>query len=116
MPRKFEGYTPDAIDCNTQVTALGLDFGVLVKTSVEFARDEAVVLCACFRIGSESDGTPVVQSRARKPLKSKPDIAVMIFSALQDCWHQLDRGVLGAKPPAIAHDWNGRPHIARRNT
>lgn len=114
MPQKGNYYEPDAIDCNTMATAIGQDFSHLCKTEVEFARDSVVVTCRCYGSAAAPDDAPSVQSRATKPLKSRPDISVMLFSAMLDCWHQLDRGVLGAKPPAISHGWNGRPTVPRR--
>jgi len=116
MPRKFEGYSPDAIDCYSQAVALGEDFGVLVWVSFTWEGDWVVATATCRRIAESPDGAVVVQARAKRPLKSRPDMALMAFTVMQDCWHQLDRGVLGVKPPAVTHSWSGRPHVARRST
>lgn len=115
MPRHFEAYAPDWIDVNTQLTALGEDFGVICGFDVRVERDTVVVIARCYRPADIGDSAPVVQALAQRPIKSKPDIGVMCFSAAQDCWRQLDRGVLGARSEPVAHSWNGRPHIARRD-
>lgn len=114
MPRKFEGYEPDAIDCDTQVRALAEDFMCVSTQSVEFALDTVVVVTRVYKVADYPNGQVAVQSRLSRPLKSRPQLYTMLFAGLQDCWHQLDRGVLGAKPPAVSHDYHGRPNIARR--
>jgi hypothetical protein len=40
----------------------------------------------------------------------------MQYSALLDCWHQLDRGVLAAAERPIDRGWDGRPRAPRRST
>lgn len=107
-------YAPDWIDVNTQLTALGGDFGVICEFTVTVERDRVRVVARCRRPSDCDPSTPVVQSLAERPIKSKPDLAVMCFSTAQDCWRQLDRGVLGGREVAVSHDWNGRPHITRR--
>lgn len=116
MPRTFSAYEPDWIDVNTQLTAIGGDFGCTVKFVVRVERDHVVVICHCYRIADDSSDLPIVQALARRPLRSKPDAAIMCFSTAQDCWRQLDSGVLGKRSEPVAHEWNGRPHIARRST
>lgn len=115
MPNEGKYYAPDCIDCNSQATALGEDFAVICEVSLRFERDQVVVIASCRRSAEAPNGAVVVQAIVRKPLRSRPDIAVMAFSAMQDCWHQLDRGVLSARPPAVAHGWSGRPQVARRD-
>jgi len=114
MPRQFVAYEPDWIDVNTQLTALGEDFGVRCEFVVTVERDSVQCIARCYSIGGTADTVPVVQALARRPIKSQPNTAIMCFSTAQDCWQQLDRGVLGAASQPLAHSWNGRPHIARR--
>lgn len=114
MPRKFEAYAPDWIDVNTQLTAIGEDFGCLCEFRISVERDNVTVIATCYRVADGHDSPPVVQAIARRPLKSRPVVEVMCFSTSQDCWRQLDRGVLGAASGGISHNWNGRPNIARR--
>jgi len=116
MPRKFEAYEPDWIDVNTQLTAIGGDFGLRCIFTITVERDYVVAIARCYRISGADCDVPDVQALARRPIKSRPDLAVMCFGVAQDCWRQLDRGVLGAAGGAVAHDWNGRPHVARRST
>lgn len=115
MPRTFAAYEPDWIDVNTQLTALGEDFGVLCEFTVTVERDNVISIARCRRIAGPAGVTPVAQSLSRKPIKSKPDLAVICFALAQDCWRQLDNnnGALQATP--LGYSWNGRPHIARRD-
>lgn len=114
MPKRESYYQPDLIDCQSQCHAIGEDFGCICELSVTFTADYVVVIARCRKINEDVENPPLVQALVRKPLKASNSLAVMIFSALQDCWHQLDRGTLGATTPAISHLWNGRPEIARR--
>ena len=116
MPRKFEAYAPDWIDVNSMLTALGADWGLLCEFQVKVERDFVQVVARCYSLAADLDAGVVVQALARRPIKSKPEIAVMAFATALDCWHQMDRGVLGAKSPGVVHDWSGRPHVARRST
>jgi len=40
----------------------------------------------------------------------------MQYSALLDCWHQLDRGALAVASRPIVRRWDGRPEQPRRRT
>lgn len=114
MPRPIVVHAPDWIDVNTQLTAIGEDFGLLCEFSVTVERDCVLVIARCKPAGADSDYVPDAQALARRPIKSRPDVAVMCFSVAQDCWRQLDsgNGAIGGTP--LAHGWNGRPHIVRR--
>lgn len=115
MPRTFSAYEPDWIDVNAQLTALGEDFGVRCEFTITTERDHLVVIARAYRIGGARGDVPDVQALARRPLKSRPDAAIMCFSTAQDCWRQLDRGTFAAASRPVAHEWNGRPHVARRS-
>lgn len=116
MPRKMEFYSPDQLDCNTIVTALGGDFGVTPEIITQYTRDQVMVLVKCRRIGGGEADVVQVQALVRAPLKTAKSLYTMQYSALLDCWHQLDRGVLGASTRPIEHGWNGRPQQPRRHT
>ncbi len=113
MRTRPEYYEPDWIDVNTQLTALGKDWYLVCKFEVICSRDTVSVVARCYCPSSPNPAGVVVQALASRPLKSKPQIAVMAFATALDCWHQMDRGVLGARPPAVSRGWNGRPNIAR---
>lgn len=115
MPRQFEVYEPDWIDVNTQLTAIGEDFGVLAKFTVTVERDYVVVVCKCMPAAADHDYIPDAQALAKRPLKSRPNVAIMCFSTAQDCWRQLDSGNGAIAGTPLASSWNGRPHIARRS-
>jgi hypothetical protein len=115
MPNKQLTYEPDWIDVNTQLTALGADFNARCEFVITVERDAVQCVARCLGVPDDV-GVPVLaQALARRPIKTRPNLAVMCFSLAQDCWRQLDRGVLGAAGSPIAHSWGGRPHIARRS-
>lgn len=114
MPRHFTAYEPDWIDVNTQLTALGEDFGVRCVYTVTCERDRVTVLAKCHHPSDGDSALPRVQALASKPIKSQPNLAVMCFAVAQDCWRQLDRGVLGTASEPIAHEWSGRPQVLGR--
>lgn len=116
MPRQFGGYEPDALDCNTIERAIAEDWGLCCTLKTWYNRDEVNVVCKCVKITAAPDGPVVVQSFVHRPLKSAGSLYVMHYSAMLDCWHQMDRGVLGAAARPIEHGWNGRPQVPRRRT
>lgn len=109
MPRSQTYYTPDAVDCNTCCTAIRQDFGLNVIITTEYVRDEVQVICKALALAGEYAGVVQVQSLVRAPLKSRRDLYAMQYSAILDCWHQLDRGVLGVAQTPIERSWDGRP-------
>jgi len=56
----------------------------------------------------------VVQALVSRPVKGAGSLYVAIYSALLDCWHQLDRGSLSVVTPTVTHGWNRRPEVPRR--
>lgn len=114
MPRKFNGYEPDAIDCDQLTRALAEDFGVTSKLEVSFALDRVVTIARCHRPEVSTTPVVVVQALVSRPIKGAGSLYVAVYGALLDCWHQLDRGSLAAKTPAIAHGWDRRPEVPRR--
>jgi hypothetical protein len=111
VPNRQHYYEPDAIDCNTAVQSLAQDFGVVAELSTRYEYDQVVVICTTRKIAEAPSGVVQVQSLVRAPLKSKRNLYVMQYSALLDCWHQLDRGVLGVAQTPIERQWNGRPKV-----
>lgn len=114
MPRKEVYYEPDAKDCADQLSSVSEDFGCLCEVSVRFANGCVEVVCKARKMEEWPHGSVVVQALVRRPEKNAAQLYTMIFSGIQDIWHQLDRGVLGAQPPAIVHQWSGRPQVRRR--
>lgn len=115
MPREFTKYEPDWIDVNTQLTALGEDFNVRCDFTITIERDRVVCIARCRRLAIGDNAPVEVQALSSRPIKNPTDMAVVCFALAQDCWRQLDspHGASAQKP--IAHNWNGRPHIARRD-
>ena len=64
MARKFTAYEPDWIDVNSQLTALGEDFGCLCKFDLRVERDSVTVIARCWRIADGDGDVPVVQALA----------------------------------------------------
>lgn len=116
MPRSFQGYEPDAIDCQHLCDALGEDFGMLCQVVIQFSADEVIAIGRCRSLGCAPDSPVIVQALVRRPLKGSSSAYVLIYSVLLDCWHQLDRGVLAAAGRPIEHGWSGRPQTPRRRT
>jgi hypothetical protein len=114
MPRKMETYTPDQIDCNTMVTGIANDFGLAVEIETQYARDRVWVFVRCRQPALIPPGVVQVQAVVSAPLKTAKSLYTMQYSALLDCWHQCDRGVLAASSRPVEHDWNGRPQQPRR--
>lgn len=116
MPRSQTYYEPDALDCNQLVTSLGHDFGVIPFLSTSYERDQVVVICSCRKICEAPNGVVQVQALVRAPLKARRSLYIMQYSALLDCYHQLDRGVLGVAQTPLERQWNGRPKVPGRRT
>ena len=115
MPQKINYHIPDAVDCNTMVTALGHDFGVLPSIVMSYERDQVVVLVRCYKLGQPGGDEVQVQAVVRCPLRAARSAYQMQYSALLDCWHQLDRGLLAVASRPIEYNWNGRPKRPARH-
>lgn len=109
MPNKQHYYEPDAIDCNAMQTAIAEDFACLCEISTSYARDCVEVVVKCYKIGQATERVVQVQALVKSPLKGAKSLYILQYSALFDCWVQLDRGVLASAQRPIARNWNGRP-------
>lgn len=109
MPNKQHYYEPDALDCNTVVGSLAEDFGVYPEIRTEYGLDLVRVIVKCYSPSEKAQGLVQVQAMVSAPLKSRRNLYTMQYSALLDCWHQLDRGLLGVATTPITRSWNGRP-------
>ena len=114
MPRKFTSYEPDQLDCNTVVTSIGTDFGLTVEIETQYARDRVWTFVRCRPASLDGKGVVQVQSVHSSPLRTAKSLYIGQYSALLDCWHQLDRGTLAVRETPISRDWNGRPQTPRR--
>lgn len=115
MPRKFEAYAPDQLDCNTMVTSIAQEFGLLPVIETRYERDQVIVLVRCYAPGGVALGVVQVQALVRAPLKTAKSLYTMQYSALLDCWHQCDRGVLAVAQTPVVHSWDGRPRTPERS-
>jgi hypothetical protein len=109
VPNKQHYYEPDALDCNQLVTSLGQDFSCRPEILTSYERDQVVVVAKCREADELPDGVVLVQAIVRAPLKARKSLYTMQYSALLDCYHQLDRGVLAVAQTPLERDWNGRP-------
>jgi len=116
MPRKMEFYTPDQMDCNTIVTSIAKDFGLVTEIETQYARDRVWVFVRCRPPATDGKGVVQVQAVVSAPLKTAKSLYTMQYCAMLDCWHQCDRGVLGVASQAVTYQWNGRPETPRRRT
>lgn len=114
MPQHTKFHEPDQIDCNTCVTALAQDFGVLASIETRYECDQVIVLVRCRKIGGETGDLVQVQSMVRTALKTARSAYTMQYSALLDCWHQLDRGTLATATTPVTRGWDGRPRQPAR--
>lgn len=115
MPNKQHYYEPDALDCNTCVTAINTDFGCVADIETRYERDKVVVIVRCRKVGRETSDLVQVQSLVSAPLKGAKSLYVYHYSALLECWHQLDRGVLAVAKAPVEYSWSGRPHQPARH-
>jgi hypothetical protein len=115
VPQRINYHIPDAIDCNTLVTALGNDFSVLPNIESRYERDQVVVVVRCYKISQPGGDQVQVQAIVRSPLRGARSAYQMQYSALLDCWHQLDRGLLAVAKTPIEYGWNGRPQRPLRH-
>lgn len=116
MPRQFTAYEPDQLDCNTLVTAIAQDFGLLAEVETQYARDKVWTFVRCRPPTADGKGVVQVQAVVSAPLKTAKSLYIYQYSALLDCWHQCDRGVLGAATRPIERGWDGRPRAPRART
>jgi len=114
VPRQQTYYEPDGIDCNTLVTSLAEDFGVICEISTRYERDQVVTIVTTRKIAEAPSGVVQVQALVRTPLRARKSLYIAQYSALLDCYHQLDRGVLGVAQKPIERGWNGRPIVPGR--
>lgn len=116
MPTRYTAYEPDQMDCQVMTRALGGDFGVIPSIETVYTPDQVCTIVRCRKIGGLADSSVEVQAMVRSPLRGARSLYSMHYSALLDCWHQLDRGVLSAQERPITRDWSGRPKQPTRRT
>jgi hypothetical protein len=116
MPNVRKYYEPDAMDCNTLMGALHNDFGALCELITDYGSDQVVVYARCFKAGELSARVVLVQAKVAAPLKTARSLYIMQYSALLDCWHQLDRGVLAVAQTPMVRSWSGRPRTPGRRS
>ena len=109
MPARQQYYEPDALDCNTCLTAIGRDFGCVAEIETRYERDKVCVFVRCKKIAGTEPDVVQVQAMVSAPLKGAKSLYVYHYSALLDCWHQLDRGVLAVAKTPVQYSWSGRP-------
>jgi hypothetical protein len=114
MPRQYTAYEPDQIDCQALAAALGNDFSVVPMVETVYGIDHIVTVVRCRKLADMADGKVCVQAMVKIPLRTTRSLYVMQYSALLDCWHQLDRGVLAVADTPVMRDWTGRPQTPRR--
>lgn len=114
MPIKQKYYEPDAIDCNTMITAIGQDFAGICEIITTYERDVVQVVVRVRKVGVDQLNVVQVQALCKSPLKPARSLYVLQYGALLDCWHQLDRGVLGVAQTPIERGWDGRPRAPWR--
>lgn len=114
MPNKQHYYEPDALDCNQLVTSLAQDFSCRAEILTSYERDQVVVVAKCRKTDELPDGVVLVQAIVRAPLKARKSLYTMHYSALLDCYHQLDRGLLAVAQTPLERQWNGRPKVPGR--
>jgi hypothetical protein len=116
VPKKQAYYEPDAIDCNTMSNAIAQDFGCLCDITTRFELDQVIVLVRAYQVVSAEAKEVKVQALSRMPLRHARNLYTQTYGALLDCWHQLDRGVLGAETRPVERGWDGRPRQPVRRT
>lgn len=115
MPRSQNYYEPDQIDCTNLVRSIREEFNCDPKLAVEIHPDYIHTICRCVKYGQPGGDVVQVQALVKTPHTAKRSCWVMLYGALLDCWHQLDRGLLAAAARPIEREWNGRPTVPRRH-
>lgn len=116
MPRQIQYHAPDAIDCYTIYHAIANDFGLLPEVETRYEHDYVLVIVRCRKPEVERKGVVQVQALVKAPFKTAKSLYQYQYSAMLDCWHQCDRGLLANATTPIEHDWNGRPRTPGRST
>jgi hypothetical protein len=114
MPHKYTAYEPDQIDCQALASALGNDFSVVPLIETVYAPDHIITIVRCRRLCDLPDGAVMVQAMVKIALRTTRSLYIMQYSALLDCWHQLDRGVLATAQAPVDRGWDGRPRVPHR--
>jgi hypothetical protein len=109
VPRLQHYYEPDALDCNQCCTAIATDFGCRAEIETRYERDKVVVIVKVRKIGGVEHDVVQVQAMVTAPQKGAKSLYVLQYGALLDCWHQLDRGLLGVAQTPMERSWYGRP-------
>lgn len=115
MPQSQHYYEPDQIDCCNLIRSIREDFNCDPVLETTLQPDHIVTICRCRKYGQPGGDVVQVQALVKTPHKAKRSCWVLFYGALLDCWHQLDRGVLGAATRPVEHGWNGRPTVPRRH-
>ena len=115
MPSRITYHVPDAIDCNTILHAIANDFGLLPEVITRYERDFVVVIVRCRKPDTSGEGVVQVQALVKTPLKTAKSLYQYQYSAMLDCWHQCDRGLLANATTPIARGWDGRPRTPERS-
>lgn len=116
MPRQYTAYAPDAVDCAAMCNSIAQDFGLVCEITTEYVRDKVQVIVRCRPIGSANAGVVQVQALVAAPSRTAKSLYIYQYSALLDCWHQCDRGVLSVAQTPIVRGWDGRPRTPERRT
>lgn len=114
MPAKFTAYEPDQIDCNTLVMSIAQEFGLVTEIETQYARDQVWTFVRCRAPAGDGKGVVQVQAMVASPLRTAKSLYVAQYSALLDCWHQCDRGVLAVAGTKVERGWDGRPRTPQR--
>jgi hypothetical protein len=114
VPRKFTSYEPDQIDCNTMVSSIAADFGLVAEIETQYARDRVWAFVRCRQPATDGKGLVQVQAVASAPLRTAKSLYIYQYAALLDCWHQCDRGTLAAATRPVDRGWDGRPKTPER--
>lgn len=115
MPTKYTAYEPDHQDCRVMCQALARDFSVVADIQTIHADDYIITIVKCHLVATFEDRAVKCQAMVKCPSRHARSLYALQYSALLDCWHQLDRGVLAAAERPIDRGWDGRPRAPRRN-
>jgi len=116
MPRQYTAYEPDQRDCEVMVRALGQDFSLMPLIETMYTQEQVIVIVRCRRVADFDADKIACQALVKAPIRTARSLYSMQYSALLDCWHQSDRGVLGVADRPIERGWDGRPRQPRRST
>jgi hypothetical protein len=113
MPQRTKN-TPDAIDIENLLGALGEEYSVVVYWSVRFRGGRVEVIGKTYGAPYTQDGAPIHVALASFKVQQPPDLFQTLFTVAWDLWCQHDGAGATAARRGAPTTWRGYPEVPRR--